>query len=302
MKDKTYLMSKIALFMTAIIWGSTFVIVKGATDFMPSNYIIAVRFTVGSIALAIVFRKRFKLINREYIIGGLITGISLWISFILQVVGLALDTTPGKSAFLTSIYCVVVPFLYWIVFRDRPDKFNFIAAFICIIGIGMVSLNEKLTISIGDILTLIGGVLAAVNMVAVAYYCKDKDEYILTFLQIFVVAVISWIVTIITGAYPTVYSKDAFLGIVYLGVFATAVCLAFQSIGFKYTSASSASIILSLESVFGVIFSILIYHEQITLKLGIGFLLIFIAVIISETKLSFLFKKKDNILEDDSLI
>ena len=76
----------------------------------------------------------------------------------------------------------------------------------------------------------------------------------------------------------------------------------FQSIGLKNTSASSASIILSLESVFGVIFSILIYHEQITLKLGIGFLLIFIAVIISETKLSFLFKKKDNISEDDNLI
>lgn len=300
MKDKTYLISKIALFTTAIIWGSTFVIVKGATDTMPSNFIMAVRFTVGSIVLGIVFRKKFKLIDREYIIAGLVMGGSLWISFIVQVIGLSLDTTPGKSAFLTAIYCVVVPFLYWIVFRDRPDKFNFIAAFICIIGIGMVSLNEKLTISVGDILTLIGGVFSAVNIVAVAYYCKDKDEYLLTFLQIFVVAVISWIATIVTGAYPTVYSKEAFLGITYLGVFATAICLALQSVGLKNTSTSSASIILSLESVFGVVFSILIYKEQITLRLGIGFLLIFIAVIISETKLSFIFNKKENSLEENS--
>lgn len=302
MKDKTYLISKIALFVTAIIWGSTFVVVKGATDTMPSNFIMAVRFTVGSIVLGIIFRKKFKLIDRGYIIGGLVMGGSLWISFIVQVVGLALDTTPGKSAFLTAIYCVVVPFLYWIVFRDRPDKFNFIAAFICIIGIGMVSLNEKLIISVGDILTLIGGILSAVNIVAIAYYCKDRDEYLLTFLQIFVVAAISWIATIITGSYPTVYSRDAFLGVTYLGVFATALCLAFQSIGLKNTSASSASIILSLESVFGVFFSILIYHEQITLKLGVGFLLIFIAVIISETKLNFIFKKKDNAVEEDNLV
>lgn len=300
MKNKTYFISKIALFITALIWGSTFVIVKDATNTMSSNFIMAIRFSVASVVLGIIFRKKFKLIDIEYIIAGLVMGLSLWISFILQVIGLALDTTPGKSAFLTAIYCVIVPFFYWIAFKDKPDKFNFIAAFICIIGIGMVSLNEGFSISLGDLLTLIGGIFAAINIVAIAYYCKNKDEYILTFLQIVVVAIVSWILVIINSEYPTVYSKDSFLGVTYLGIFATAICFVLQSIGLKYTSTSSASIILSLESVFGVIFSILMYHEIITIKLGLGFVLIFIAVIISETKLEFLLKKnKDDNIEED---
>ncbi len=300
MKDRTYLLSKMALFVTALIWGSTFVIVKGATDTMPSNFIMAIRFSVGSIVLGVIFRKKFKLIDKEYIIAGLVMGLSLWISFILQVVGLALDTTPGKSAFLTAIYCVIVPFFYWITFKDKPDKFNFIAAFMCIMGIALVSLNEEFRVSLGDILTLIGGIFAAINIVAIAYYCKDKDEYILTFLQVAVVAIISWVLIIINGEIPTDYSRDKLLGVIYLGIFATAICFMFQSIGLKYTSTSSASIILSLESVFGVIFSILMYHEVITIKLGVGFLFIFIAVIISETKLEFLFKKnKPNDVEEE---
>ncbi|WP_455543391.1 DMT family transporter [Intestinibacter sp.] len=289
MKDKIYLLSKIALFATAIIWGSTFVIVKGATDTMPSNLIMAIRFSIGSIVLGIIFRKKFKLINKEYIIAGIVMGLSLWISFLLQVEGLSLDTEPGKSAFLTALYCVIVPFFYWIVFKDKPDKFNFLAAFICIIGIGLVSLNKGFGVSIGDILTLISGIFAAINIVSISYYCKDKDEYILTFLQITVVAIISWILTIIKGEFLVTYSREAILGVTYLGIFATAICFVFQSIGLKYTSTSSGSIILSLESVFGIIFSILIYHEVINIRLGIGFLLIFIAVIISETKLKFLF-------------
>ena len=79
-----------------------------------------------------------------------------------------------------------------------------------------------------------------------------------------------------------------------MGIFATAICFVLQSIGLKYTSTLYASMILSLESVFGVIFSILMYHEVITIKLGFGFILIFIAVIISETKLEFLLNKNKN--------
>ncbi|WP_455544319.1 EamA family transporter [Intestinibacter sp.] len=77
MKDKIYLLSKIDLFATAIIWGSTFVIVKGATDTMPSNLIMAIRFSIGSIVLGIIFRKKFQLINKEYIIAGIVMGLSL---------------------------------------------------------------------------------------------------------------------------------------------------------------------------------------------------------------------------------
>ena len=76
-----------------------------------------------------------------------------------------------------------------------------------------------------------------------------------------------------------------------LGVFASAVGTLLQNYGQQGTDASTASLLLSLEAVFGVLFSVLLYHEIVTVKMFIGFACIFGAVIVSETKLSFLKKR-----------
>ena len=68
----------------------------------------------------------------------------------------------------------------------------------------------------------------------------------------------------------------------------TGICFLLQTIGQKHTSPQTASIILTLESVFGTLLSVIFYHERLSLKTATGFLLIFAAVLISETKLSFL--------------
>ena len=299
MKNKKYILSKAALFIAALIWGSTFVVVKDATFTMGASFILAMRFSIGSLVLISIYYKKLKIIDKSYLKGGLIMGTTLFISFWMQVFGLTLDTTPGKSAFLCAIYCVIVPFLYWIVIKEKPDKYNFIAAFLCIIGIGLVSLNENLYITSGDLITILSGFFAAINIIATSIYCKNKDALILTILQLSVVAILSWIIVIITKGFPTEYTKTAVFGVVYLGIFATAIGLLFQSIGIKNTNPSSAALILSLEAVFGIIFSIIVYNEQITTKLAIGFVFISIAVIVSETKLNFLKKIEETCTEEN---
>ena len=299
MKSKKYILSKVALFVAALIWGSTFVVVKDATSTMSASFILALRFSIGSLVLISIYYKKLKIIDKSYLRDGLVMGITLFISFWMQVFGLTLETTPGKSAFLCAIYCVIVPFLYWVVIKEKPDKCNFIAAFLCIIGIGLVSLNESLYITDGDLITILSGVFAAVNIIATSIYCKNKDALILTIIQLSVVGILSWIVVIITKGFPTEYSKTAVFGVIYLGIFATAIGLLFQSIGIKNTNPSSAALILSLEAVFGIIFSVIVYNEQITIKLAIGFAFISIAVIISETKLNF-FKKIEEICTENN--
>lgn len=299
MKNKKYILSKAALFIAALIWGSTFVVVKDATFTMGASFILAMRFSIGSLVLISIYYKKLKIIDKSYLKGGFIMGTTLFISFWMQVFGLTLDTTPGKSAFLCAIYCVIVPFLYWIVIKEKPDKYNFIAAFLCIIGIGLVSLNENLYITSGDLITILSGFFAAINIIATSIYCKNKDALILTILQLSVVAILSWIIVIITKGFPTEYTKTAVFGVVYLGIFATAIGLLFQSIGIKNTNPSSAALILSLEAVFGIIFSIIVYNEQITTKLAIGFVFISIAVIVSETKLNFLKKIEETCTEEN---
>lgn len=284
--------AKAALFGAAIIWGSSFLVVKNSMDVMQPHILLALRFTIGCMLLAVVFHKRLKKLNRDYFIRGGIIGLFLFGGYSLQTIGIT-DTTPGKNAFLTAIYCVIVPFLFWAVDKKKPDKFNILAAFTSIIGIGLVSLNGNFTIGMGDSLTLVGGLVYAGHLVAIAKLGRKKDPILLTILQFGYAAVFSWIVALAFNDFPDRWSTATISGLLYLSVFATAVAILFQNIGQKYTKPAPAAIILSLESVFGVLFSVIIYHESLTLRLIAGFSLIFIAVIISETKLGFLVRNKN---------
>lgn len=283
--------SKFALFGASIIWGSSFLVVKNSMDSMEPHTLLALRFTIGSILLCAIFYKRLKFINKDYFIKGGIIGLFLFIAYSLQTIGIT-DTTPGKNAFLTAIYCVIVPFLYWIVEKNKPDRYNFMAAILCMTGIGLVSLNSDLKIQFGDAFTLISGFFYGAHMVALSKLSKDKDPVLLTIVQFGYTAVISWVVALLFEDFPKTWSFNAVMEILYLAVFATAIALLLQTIGQKHTKPAPASIILSLEAVFGVLFSVIFYEEDISLKLFFGFLFIFISVITSETKWAFLIKKQ----------
>ena len=284
-------LAKIALFSAALIWGSSFIVVKSAVDVFEPFMLLGFRFTIACALLCLIFRKKLSLLNKDYFIKGGIIGFCLFAAYGLQTVGIT-DTTPGKNAFLTAIYCVLVPFLFWIVDKCKPDMFNFLAAFLCIGGIGLVSLSGDLSIRMGDALTLVGGFFYAAHMVSVAKFSQDKDPVLITILQFGFCALFAWVVGFLFEDFPTKWSVSSVGGMLYLAVFATAAALLLQNIGQKHTPPAAASIILSLESVFGVLFSVLFYHEEVTPRLLTGFVLIFFAVVISETKLSFLFKNK----------
>lgn len=281
--------SKIALFGASIIWGSSFLVVKSSMNSMQPHTLLAIRFTIASILLSVIFHKRLKKINKDYLISGGIIGAFLFIAYSIQTIGIT-DTSPGKNAFLTAIYCVIVPYLYWVVDKNKPDKYNIIAAALCLIGIGLVSLNSDFRIQFGDAFSLISGFFYAAHMVAISKLSKDRDPVLLTIVQFSYTAIISCLVTLIFEDIPKSFSPNAIAELLYLAVFATAIALLLQNIGQKYTKPAPAAIILSLEAVFGVIFSVIFFKEEITIKLFLGFLLIFIAILTSETKWSFLRK------------
>lgn len=290
MKNRTTnIFARCALLGAALIWGSSFFIMKNTVEILPPNFLLAIRFSISCIFLAIIFFKRLKLINKEYIKSSIVISLCLFVAYYTQTLGIT-DTTPGKNAFLTATYCVIVPFLFWLVNKTKPDKSNFAAAVLCIAGIGLVSLTQGLHIRYGDLLTLVGGFFFAAHMVAVAKLARDKDPFVLTILQFGFSAVYSWIMGFATETLPKAsdFSVDLLASMIYLVFFATAAALLLQNIGQKYTHPGTASILLSLESVFGVIFSVIFYGEKLTLQLAAGFIFIFLAVVISETKLSFL--------------
>ena len=289
MEQKKRVQAHLLLLLTAIIWGSAFVFQKFATEQLSSLFITEARFSIAAVLLwGITFPKWGKL-NKGYLLGGLITGTTMGLGTAVQTVALTLGTTPGKSAFLTAVYCVIVPFFYWFVSKEKPQKNHVLAAVICLIGIGLISLNGDMTMQAGDIVTLICGVIFACDLTAVAWFAKGRDPILLTTMQITFSAVVGWIGTFATQGLPTQISMEAMGNVLYLALFSTALCLFLQAYGLKHTDAAVGTILLSLESVFGVIFSVLLYHETVTFRMAIGFIVVFIAVLLAQ----FRFEKKN---------
>ncbi|MBQ2996817.1 MAG: DMT family transporter, partial [Oscillibacter sp.] len=259
------------------------------------QFLLAFRFTIAAVVLALVFRKRWKQVNRSYWWRGAVMGIFLYAAYTVQNLGL-MRTTPGKNAFFTAVYCVLVPFLYWIVDRLRPDRYNVAAAVVCIIGIGFVSWDGGFSLGLGDVLTLISGVLYACHIVATSKFTRGRDVFTLTVIQFGTTAVCCWVGTLLENGLPTDgLPAAAWWSLIYLAVAATTLALLFQNIGQKYTNPSSAAVLLALEAPFGVAFSVVFTEESPTAFMYIGFLLIFMAVLCSETKFSFLKRKKTGV-------
>lgn len=287
----------LALVFVAFVWGSGFVASKWALEAYAPLYIMAFRFSLAFALMAAVFHRKLKGMDPRAIKGGMIIGLFLYLAFAAQTVGLQY-TTASKNAFLTAVYVVMVPYLYWIVSRDRPDRYHLIAAFVTLAGIGLLSLRGEVSFNVGDALTLLCALGFAAHMVAISIFAREEDTVVLTILQFGVAALLSWVTAPFFDPFPTAHTWLSFGSMMYLAVFSTLFCFLVQTTAQKYTSATHTAIILSLESVFGTGLSILLLSEPMTLKMAFGFLLIFLGILTAETKWNFLRKNNGLVKED----
>jgi drug/metabolite transporter (DMT)-like permease len=302
---KSPFLGQILLLTATVIWGTSFIIFKDTLDTMPVLFVLAIRFLLSSLCIFIIFFKKIIKMNKKTVVAGLILGAVLASAYIFQTYGLT-GVTPGENAFLTSTYTVLVPFMCWLFFRRKPDVFSFIAGITCLVGIAFVAFYDgiNLGIGLGQILTLVGAVFYALQIIVIDVKGEGADPIAMLFLELLVVGVASLIGTccVEVGRVNISLNLPIILKLLYLSLFCTLIAQGLQIVGQKLVTASQASIILSFEAVFGLIFSIIFGADKLTPISSIGFALIFISVIISETKLKFLFKKSKNKNDDLSNI
>ena len=282
----TSIAASAGLLLAATIWGFSFVIVKDSLDYIGAFYMVAYRYTIAAVTMSLIFIKKWKLLSRDYICHGALTGLFLFLAYATQTVGCDY-TTAGKNAFLTTFYVIMIPVLTWLLFKKRPRFYVFIAAVMSLTGIGLLALGSgDKGFNIGDLLTLICGIFFALHIIYTEKYNKaGGDPLFLTLLQFIFTAIAGWICApFLEGSFPaaTAFSGRVVLSMLYLGLLSTMVGFSLQNIGLKYVQSSIASLFLSFESVFGILFSTLILHEVFTLKMFIGCTLIFLAVILAE--------------------
>ena len=281
-------LAKPMIVCATMIWGSTYFILKDALDNVDLMFLMALRFSLAAVVLGLIFWNRWKGIDRSYWWRGGLLGAFMFVAYAVQNYGL-MDTTPGKNAFFTAVYCVIVPFLYWAVDRLRPSRFNVLAAVLCVGGIGLVSWDGGIALTRGDLMTLCAGFIYACHIVAVAKFAKGRDIILLSVLQFAAAALCFLVGTIVTRGVPAGgLEPQAWLVLLYLAVFGTTIGQLFQNVGQKYTDPSAAALLLSLEAPFGVLFSVLFGAERPGPLMYLGFVLIFAAVVCSETQFKFL--------------
>lgn len=282
---------KLMLVAMALIWGYSFLTMKTVLDTIPTYMLLACRFLPSAAIMFAIFHKRIRAhFNLEYLGIGLLMGCVIWSAYGTQTLGLV-DTTPGKNAFLTGTYCILVPFIAFILFRERITKWHISAAVLCLVGVGFVALDD-FSIGRGDLLTLVGAGFFALDMAVVGHVGRTRDVSVLTFWMFLFVGTFSLITTtFFEPAVPAAMWTPGTIGqLAFLAVMCTTVGLLLQNQALSHVPPATGSLLLSLESPFGVLFSVLVAGEVLTGKLILGFVLIFLSIVLSETHFSFLAK------------
>ena len=298
--QKMNLIGQALLLAATLVWGTSFVILKDTISKVPPMFVIAIRFLGAGVILALIFIKKLRSINRRSLLRGVIVGLFLAAAYITQTYGL-MFTTPGRNAFVTSSYVVMCPFMLWIMFGKKPTIKNIISAVICIVGIGLIALSgdEQAGESalFGDGLTLVGAVFFGLQIVFISrFQAKGEDSIILLIFEFLTAGLIFAIISFTAemsyyGIEAYALNGDTLFNIIYLLLACTLFAQSAQMIGQKYTATNQSALILSLESVFGMLFSVIMGVEKITLVLGVGFAVVFVAILISEIQIE---KRKIN--------
>lgn len=280
------------LLCTAAIGGTGFIGMKYILEWGFSTFqTIAGRFFVACLFMLLCFFPQIKKIKKEEIKAGFFMGLFLFGVFCFMTMGLH-SCTPSVNAFLTNTQAVVVPFLMWLLLKQRPDRYSFLAAVIAVAGIALISVQGNFSMNFGAVLSLLASICYALQMIVTGKFSKQNNPICLTIAEDVTVLILSCLFAVFfEGRLPAITMKAAgvFTGI---GIFCTGVCFLFQSIAQKYTTESKTAILISSESVFAAIFSALLYGERMKLQGYIGCFLIFCAVILAETKFAFFAQDK----------
>lgn len=273
------------LILVTVIWGGGFVASDIALESMKPFQIMMVRFLLASVLMGVISRgqqkSEEKLKDRAGAIkAGVLMGVTLFMGFAFQIIGLQY-TTPSKNAFLTALNVVIVPFIAFVILKKKIGAKGIIGAVMSVLGVALLSLNGDFTVSLGDGLTLLCAVGFAFQIFFTSEFVKKYPASVLNTVQMFTAFVLSAISLMIFGENDFHVTTQGWLSVLYLGVVSTTICYLLQTACQKYIDETKAAIILSMESVFGTIFSIMILHEVVTVRMIIGCAVILAAVIIS---------------------
>jgi drug/metabolite transporter (DMT)-like permease len=276
----------VALAFCSLLWGATFVVVRGALEHVSVFLFLALRFSLAALLLAISQRSGLRNLKKGELFAGAALGLFMFGGYAFQTAGLQY-TTPAKSGFVTGSSVVLVPLLLGIFWKRRLTAWVYVGTLAAVAGLFLLTVPEEgmARLNHGDLLTLMAAGLYAVHIILVSQYTRRHSVAALSILQVAACGALACVATVaasLIGWEPARFDLrwELLVAIAICSVFATAIAFATQMWAQQYTTPSHAAIIFTLEPVFAVITSYLVIGERLNRRsmLGAGFVLIGILI------------------------
>ncbi len=275
------LKADLTLLLVAILWGSAFAAQRIAGQLGSVFMFNAVRFLLaGLVLLAISIRTR---ISPQQWLWVSVAGTILFTAGALQQAGL-LTTTAGNAGFITSLYVVIVPFVMFVGWRERPHWLAVVAVLLAAAGAFLLSTGGRLHITAGDGLELVGALFWSLHVVVVGRFASRFDAISFSAGQLLIGSLLNFAAGALFEGGRIPLSGPMLGAIVYTAFISLGLGYTLQIWGQKHTPPTDAAILLSLESVFAVVGAWVVLNERLSTIQIAGCLIILTAVILSQAK------------------
>jgi len=283
------------LLLTSLIWGTSFIAQSKGVELISPMAFNGIRSILGAVVLLPVIialdlgkkKKGLQIqkIDKTLILGGIICGICLCVASTLQTAGMVY-TSPGKSGFITALYMMIVPII-GLFCGKKTQPIIWISVIFAIIGLYLMCIDSSLEINKGDVLTFFCAIVFAFHILAIDYFSPKVDGVKLAALQFFVCGLLNLIYVFLFEKPQLKPILDCWVSIAYSGILSCGVAYTLQIVGQKYTDPTSASILMSLESVFATFTTVILVAlgwnltgGQLTTREIIGCIIMFVAIIL----------------------
>ncbi|PFP31308.1 EamA family transporter [Bacillus sp. AFS073361] len=305
---KKPLFADLSLLLVTIIWGTTFVLVQNAIDFLEPFSFNGIRFLAAAIILILclfLFDKgQLKKLDRKLLLSGVFIGFWLFLGYATQTIGL-LYTTSSKAGFITGLSVVLVPLFSMMLLKQYPTRNAVFGVLTATIGLFLLTMTDVIALNKGDGFVFICAISFALQIIYTGKFSNKYPTLLLTIIQITTVAFLSIVSSFLFEDWrksfnpEILFRQEVLIALIITSLFATALAFLIQTNFQKYTSATRVALIFAMEPVFAAITGFYWAQERLSYSALIGCSLIFAGMIFAELpsqKIAFL--KRSKSIED----
>ena len=276
----------VLLIVVTMIWGSTFLVVQKTVQLSGPFTFLALCFGIGSLTLAITFRKRLRHLTRSELFAGMFIGLFLFAGYAFQTTGLQF-TTSSKAGFITGLYVPLVPVFSWLILRQRPTRGAIVGIGLSVIGLTLLSINNQFSFEfgLGEALILGCAFAFALHIISISKFVPHTDAVNLAIIQLSLTSLLSFIAMPLAREPLVVPPLPVWGAVLFMGVVDIAFCLVAMNWVQQFISSNRATLVYALEPAWAGLFGYLA-GQNLSNPAWIGCVCIFLGMIVGVVRFS----------------